>query len=154
MNDRNGTFYKLNWDNDFSVRLNIENETLRHIPNNIFSIEMPEVVSTEIDGDINDRLKLILRSTTDGNVELEIFDILLRKDFDVEISFSNANKVDWRYNGCTLEKISFTPLIDRKSKSNPFNYILYIKVNQIVYNGEKNIITFGNDNIKQETDEV
>lgn len=143
MIENNGTFYKLNWDNEFSVRFDIENESLNHIPNNIFSVEMPDLASTEIDGEIDCRLKLILRSTANGSVEQEIFNTLFRKDFNIELSLSNPNMVNWKYLNCSLDKMGFTPLIDRKSKSNPFNYILYIKVGQIVFNGETNIVTFG-----------
>ena len=150
MSENNGTFYKLNWDNEFSVRFDIENDALTHIPNNIFSIEMPDLVSTEVDGEIDSRLKLILRSTANGSVEQEIFDILFRKDFNIEVSLSNPNKVNWKYVNCSLDKMSFTPLIDKKSKSNPFNYILYIKVGQIVYNGETSIVSFGTSSVKEQ----
>lgn len=150
MSENNGTFYKLNWDNEFSVRFDIEKDSLTHIPNNIFSIEMPDLVSTEIDGEIDSRLKLVLRSTANGSVEQEIFDVLFRNDFNIEVSLSNPNKVNWKYVNCSLDKMSFTPLIDKKSKSNPFNYVLYIKVGQIVYNGETSIITFGTTNVKEQ----
>ena len=36
-------------------------------------------------------------------------------------------------------------MIDRKSRSNPFNYILYIKVKQAIYNGDNQVIEFGNE---------
>lgn len=137
-------FYKLNWDNEFSVRFNIENSSLQHIPNNIFSIELPEIdVEDMTDNEINKTLKLTLRSTIDGSVEKEMFDVLFRNMFDVDISLSNPNKVSWKYKGCTLEKIGFSPLVGRKSRSNPFNFTLYIKVGQIIYNGDNAIIEFG-----------
>lgn len=152
MSDNCGTFYKLNWDNEFSVRFNIENETLNHIPNNIFSVEMPEISASDmVVEELDSTLKIVLRSTLGGFVEKEMFDILFRKTFDIDISLSNSNITPWKYKCCVLEKIGFAPLIDKKSKSNPFNYILYIKVGQIVYSGENCIIEFGHTNINNET---
>ena len=97
-----------------------------------------------LDGDVNLMLKITLRSTTDGLVESEVFNVLLRNSFDIDLSFKNPNKVAWKYNDCSVEKIGFSPLTDRKSRSNPFNYILYINVKQAVYNGDNQIIEFGN----------
>jgi hypothetical protein len=158
MNEKNGYLYKLNWDNEFGVRFNIKNnKSLTHIPRNIFAIELPEIYAGDIaDEKIDKTLKIILRSTVDGSVEKEIFDILLRSGFDVDISLTNKNHVPWKYCGCVLDKISFTPLTDRKSRSNPFNFILYIKVEQIIYNGDNVVIEFGSvsDNcINQPTEE-
>ena len=143
-----GTFYKLNWDNEFSVRFNFDSKdaSLAHIPNNIFSIELPDVNVDETgDNEITSVMKLILRSTTDGRVEKELFDTLLRNMFDIEVSLSNPNKANWKYTGCVVDKVAFSPLIDRKSKSNPFNYTVYIKPGQITYNGDTEIIKFGKD---------
>lgn len=143
MND-SMAFYKLNWDNEFSVRFNIEGASLQHIPNNIFSVELPEILAEDMTGDeINTILKLTLRSTVDGSVEKEMFDVLFRNIFDIDLSLSNPNKVSWKYKSCTLEKIGFSPLVGRKSRSNPFNFTLYIKVGQIVYNGDNAILEFG-----------
>lgn len=139
-------FYKLNWDNEFSVRFNIENESLQHIPNNIFSIELPEIDVEDIsesNNEINKILKITLRSTIDSSVEKEVFDILFRNVFDIDISLSNPNKVSWKYKSCSVEKIGFSPLVGRKSRSNPFNFVLYVKVGQIIYNGDNTIIEFG-----------
>ncbi len=145
MNENSGFLYKLNCDNEFSVRFNIENESLTHIPNNIFSVELPEIAAEDMTSDEIDRtLKITLRSTTNGLVEKEMFGILFRKMFDVDISLSNPNIISWKYKSCILEKIGFSPLIGRKSRSNPFNFTLYIKVGQIVYNGDNTIIEFGN----------
>jgi len=142
----NGTFYKLNWDNEFSVRFSFpENQVvLQHIPNNIFSVELPEIVAFDVGEDeLSGLLQITLRSTSDGSVEREVFDVLLRNNFDIDISLSNSNKATWKYNGCSVEKIAFSPLIDRKSKANPFNFTLFIKVPQIIYNGDNSIIEFG-----------
>ncbi len=137
-------FYKLNWDNEFSVRFDIEGESLQHIPSNIFSVELPEIVAEDMTGDeINTTLKLTLRSTIDGLVEKEMFDVLFRKMFNIDLSLSNPNKVSWKYKSCMVEKIGFSPLVGRKSRSNPFNFTLYIKVGQIIYNGDNTIIEFG-----------
>ena len=140
--------YFLNWDNEFSVRFNIKDKqvTLQHVPNNVFSVELPDIsVSDLLVDDVDWILKVTLRSTTDGLVESEVFDVLLRNSFDVELSLKNPNKTVWRYNDCSVEKIGFSPLIDRKSRSNPFNYILYIKVKQAIYNGDNQVIEFGNE---------
>ena len=138
------TFYKINWDNEFSVRFNLENNMLKHIPNNIFSVELPEIDYADLlDGELSRTLKLTLRSTVDGSVEKEIFDILFRNQFNIDISLSNPNIVTWKYNNCSVERVAFTPLIDRKSRANPFNFVLYIKVSQIIYNGGSMMISFG-----------
>jgi hypothetical protein len=143
------TFFetKLNWDNEFSVRFKLDNnKTLQFIPNNIFSVELPEINATDIaEKDVDKYLKLVLRSTANGVVEKEVFDILFRTSFDVEVSLSNPNKVEWQYNSCTIDKLSFSELFDRKSKANPLNFTLLIKVSQIVYvgNGESEPVIFG-----------
>lgn len=148
--------YYLNWDNEFSVRFNFKESpvVLQHIPNNIFSIELPDISVTDLlEDDVDRTLKLTLRSTSDGLVEKEVFNVLLRNSFDLDLSLKNPNKVVWKYNDCSVEKIGFSPLIDRKSRSNPFNYILYIKVHQAVYNGDDQIIQFGNlDTVKSEVE--
>ena len=141
-----GTFYKLNWDNDFSVRFNFNesNVVLQHIPNNIFSVELPDIVASDVaEDEIDSVLKITLRSTLDGSVEREVFDTLLRNNFDIDVSLTNNNKATWKYNGCSVDRIAFSQLIDRKSKCNPFNFTLFIKVGQIVYNGDTAIIEFG-----------
>ena len=138
-----GAFYKLNWDNDFSVRFNFNesNVVLQHIPNNIFSVELPDIVATDVaEDEIDSVLKITLRSTLDGSVEREVFDTLLRNNFDIDVSLTNSNKATWKYNGCSVDRIAFSQLIDRKSKCNPFNFTLFIKVGQIVYNGDTAII--------------
>lgn len=142
-----GTFYKLNWDNDFSVRFNFKSDTsLIHIPNNIFSVELPAVsIDDAADNELHSTFKLTLRSTVDGQVENELFNTLFGSTFDIDVSLSNKNKVNWRYLGCTVDNVNFSPLIDRKSKSNPFNYTVNINVSQIVYNGDEQIIKFGKD---------
>ena len=145
--DKGKPLYYLNWDNEFSVRFNVHDKqtNVQHVPNNVFSVELPEIgVSDLLDGDVNLMLKITLRSTTDGLVESEVFNVLLRNSFDIDLSFKNPNKVAWKYNDCSVEKIGFSPLIDRKSRSNPFNYILYVNVKQAVYNGDNQIIEFGN----------
>lgn len=146
VNDKGRPLYFLNWDNEFSVRFNIHDKQInvQHVPKNIFSVELPEIsVSDLLVNDVDWILKLTLRSTTDGLVESEVFNTLLRNSFDIELSLKNPNIVVWKYNDCSVEKIGFSPLIDRKSRSNPFNYILYIKIRQAIYNGNNQIIEFG-----------
>ena len=146
VNDKGRPLYYLNWDNEFSVRFSIHDKqtNVQHVPNNVFSVELPEIsVSDLLMNDVDWILKVTLRSTSDGLVESEVFNVLLRNSFDVELSLKNPNKTVWKYNDCSVEKIGFSPLVDRRSRNNPFNYILYIKVKQAVYNGDNQIIEFG-----------
>lgn len=131
---------KLNWDNEFIVRFRLENnKTLKYIPNNIFSVDLPNITITDLgENDVNKYIRITLRSSYDGSVENEVFDVLLRTSFDIDVSLSNPNVVAWQYNSCSIEDIEFTPLVDRKSKANPLNMILKIKVSQIVYTGSGN----------------
>lgn len=131
---------KLNWDNEFIVRFRLENnKTLKYIPNNIFSVDLPKITITDLSElDVNKTMRITLRSSYDGSVENEIFDTLLRTSFDIDVSLSNPNVVAWQYNSCSIEDIEFTPLVDRKSKANPLNIILTVKISQIVYTGSGN----------------
>ena len=135
---------KLNWDNNFSIRFSLKDgKSLSKIPNNIFMIELPEIRAADMDSeDINKTINITLRSTQDGSVEKEVYDILFRTEFDIELSLSNPNKVDYVYKSCSVEKMSFVPLMNRP-KANPFNFTVSAKVSQIVYKGSDEEITFG-----------
>ena len=85
---------RLNWDNNFSIRFKLQNgKNLEKIPNNIFMIELPDISSIDMNADMLDKnIKLTLRSTQDGSVEREVYDVLFRTNFDIELSLSNPNK--------------------------------------------------------------
>lgn len=129
-------FNKFNWDNKFSLRFKLENgESLIHIPNNIFLVELPAILATDFnEPEVNKILRVTLRSTVDGNVTKEVYDKLFRTSFDVELSLANNNKVEYEYNGCSIHGIEFAPLMQRP-KANPYNFTVCIKVSQVKFNG-------------------
>lgn len=135
---------RLNWDNNFSVRFKLENgKSLVQIPNNIFVLELPEIKTTDMSEDVlNKYIGITLRSTQDGLVEREVFDVLFRTNFDIELSLSNPNKIDYVYKSCSVEKLTFSQLMNRP-KANPFNFTVWAKVSQIVFKGASEEITFG-----------
>lgn len=135
---------RLNWDNNFSVRFKLENgKSLVKIPNNIFVLELPEITTTDMSEDVlNKYIGITLRSTQDGLVEREVFDVLFRTNFDIELSLSNPNKIDYVYKSCSVEKLTFSQLMNRP-KANPFNFTVWAKVSQIVFKGASEEITFG-----------
>lgn len=135
---------RLNWDNNFSIRFKLENgKSLERIPNNIFEIDMPEINTKDVNEEnIEKYIALVLRSTQDGLVEKEVYDVLFRTNFDIELSLSNPNKVDYIYKSCSVEKINFAPLMYRP-KANPFNFTIWAKVSQIIYKGASEPIIFG-----------
>lgn len=137
---------KLNWDNNFSVRFKLENgKSLAKIPNNIFVIELPEILTTDMNEEyLNKYIKITLRSTQDGSVEKEVYDLLFRTNFDIELSLSNPNKIDYIYKSCSVEKLEFSPLMNRP-KANPFNFKVWAKVSQIIFKGASEDVTFGTD---------
>lgn len=148
-------FYNL--DNRFSLRFTFKDKpiTLKYIPDDIFSVELPEVSVDDLVNESSSKmLKLMIRSTEDGRVETELFDTLLNGVFDIDLSLTNPNKAIWKYLGCSVDKIGFSPLISRKSHANPFNYIVYVNVPVVVYNGDKQIIEFGSSTDKNETKEA
>lgn len=137
---------KLNWDNNFSIRFKLENgKSLEQIPNNIFEIHMPEISTEDIDDDLKKYILISLRSMQDGLVEKEVYEVLFRTNFDIEISLSNPNKLDYIYKSCTAEKLSFSPLRN-VPKANPFNFTIWIKVSQIIYKGSSDEFIFGKYN--------
>lgn len=135
---------RLNWDNNFSIRFTLKDgRSLEKIPNNIFMIELPEIKAVDMDSeDLDKYIRLTLRSTQDGSVEKEVYDVLFRTEFDIELSLSNPNKVDYVYKACSVEKLNFVPLMNRP-KANPFNFTVSAKVSQIIYKGASEEITFG-----------
>ena len=78
---------KLNWDNNFSIRFKLENgKSLEKIPNNIFEIDLPEINTKDVNEENIDRyIAIVLRSTQDGLVEKEVYDVLFRTNFDIEL---------------------------------------------------------------------
>jgi hypothetical protein len=135
---------RLNWDNNFSIRFKLANgKSLEKIPNNLFAIELPEITTTDMSDEVlNKSIGITLRSAQDGTVEKELFDILFRTYFDIELSLSNPNKVDYVYKSCSVEKLTFSPLMNRP-KANPFNLTVWAKVSQIVFKGTSEEIAFG-----------
>jgi len=135
---------RMNWDNNFSIRFTLnDGRSLEKIPNNIFMVELPEIKAVDIDtDDLDKHIRLTLRSLQDGSVEKEVYDILFRTEFDIELSLSNPNKVDYVYKACSVEKIEFSPLMNKKT-ANPFNFTISAKISQIIYKGASEEITFG-----------
>ena len=138
---------KLNWDNNFSIRFKLENgKSLEKIPNNIFEIDLPEINTKDVSEENIDRyIAIVLRSTQDGLVEKEVYDVLFRTNFDIELSLSNPNKIDYVYKSCSVEKLNFAPLMNRP-KANPFNFTVWAKVSQIIFKGSAEEIIFGSQN--------
>ena len=138
---------KLNWDNNFSIRFKLENgKSLEKIPNNIFEIDLPEINTKDVNEENIDRyIAIVLRSTQDGLVEKEVYDVLFRTNFDIELSLSNPNKIDYVYKSCSVEKLNFAPLMNRP-KANPFNFTVWAKVSQIIFKGSAEEIIFGSQN--------
>lgn len=138
---------KLNWDNNFSIRFKLENgKSLEKIPNNIFEIDLPEINTKDVNEENIDRyIAIVLRSTQDGLVEKEVYDVLFRTNFDIELSLSNPNKIDYVYKSCSVEKLNFAPLMNRP-KANPFNFTVWAKVSQIIFKGSSEEISFGSQN--------
>lgn len=135
---------RMNWDNNFSIRFNLsDGKSLEKIPNNIFMVELPEIKAVDLDTfELDKNIRLTLRSLQDGSVEKEVYDVLFRTEFDIEVSLSNPNKVDYIYKACSVDKISFAPLMNKKN-ANPFNFTVSAKISQIVYKGASEEVTFG-----------
>lgn len=142
----------INWDNDFSIRFRIKNKQqtqLNYIPNNIFSIQLPSIMSVDLNtNQCSDKLILTLRSTKDGNVEKEILSVLFANTFDIDVSLSNPNETPWMFSNCSIDKIQFSTLVDKKSHTNPFNLIVSITVGKITYKTSSEMIVIGNDEIE------
>lgn len=146
---------KINWDNEFSLRFTLHNKrNLQIIPDSIYSVQLPKISAAEMDElNLSGRLELTLRSTIDGAVENEVFDTLFRTLFNIDVSLSNSNKIAWSYTNCSVEQIEFSPLVKKKANSAPFNFKLIIKVGQIVYHGDKEVIEFGQaENVELESE--
>lgn len=135
---------RLNWDNNFSVRFKLENgKSLEKIPNNIFVLDLPDITTTDMSEEVlNKYIGITLRSAQDGSVEKEVFDVLFRTNFDIELSLSNPNKIDYIYKSCSVEKLTFSQLMNRP-KANPFNFTVWAKVSQIVFKGASEEVIFG-----------
>lgn len=137
---------KLNWDNNFSIRFKLENgKSLEQIPNNIYEIYMPEINTEDMDNELEKYIRITLRSMQDGLVEKEVYDVLFRTNFDIELSLSNPNKLDYVYKSCSVEKLTFSPLRN-VPKANPFNFTIWIKVSQIIFKGSSDEFVFGKFN--------
>ena len=119
---------------------------MEKIPNNIFEIDLPEINTKDVNEENIDRyIAIVLRSTQDGLVEKEVYDVLFRTNFDIELSLSNPNKIDYVYKSCSVEKLNFAPLMNRP-KANPFNFTVWAKVSQIIFKGSAEEIIFGSQN--------
>ena len=98
--DKDKLVEKYNWDNKFSTRFKLTNgQMLKYIPDNIFMVELPDLKVENYadmgneDNVVSDKMLILtLRSTKDGYVEKELYDILMHTSFDFELSLSNPNK--------------------------------------------------------------
>jgi hypothetical protein len=104
---------------------------------------MPDISTKDMNGeDMEKYVAIVLRSTQDRSVEQEVFNILMRTNFDVELSLSNPNQIDYVYTSCSIDRVDFATLAN-KSKANPFNFTIWAKVSQIIYKGADDEYIFG-----------
>lgn len=137
-------FNLYNYDNNFSVRIRLDNgNSVSHITDNIFSIDLPKIyMANLVDNDALQTFKMSLRSTKDGSVENELYNILCRNVFDIEVSLTNPNKVDFTFNDCSVSSIEFGQLA-HKSKCNPFNFTVEVDYKYAKYFNSGEVFTFG-----------
>ena len=116
-----------NYDNNFSVRIKLDNgSSLNHLTDNIFILDLPKIsMSNFAEEDVVEPLKLSLRSTKDGSVENEVYNILCKSKFNIEVSLTNPNKVDFIFFECDVSSVEFAQLA-HKNKANPFNFSVEI----------------------------
>ena len=138
-------FNLYNYDNNFSVRIKLKEtgNSASYITDNIFSIDLPKIFMTNlVDNDSLQSFKMTLRSTKDGSVENELYNILCRNVFDMEVSLTNPNKVDFTFNECSVSSIGFEQLA-HKSKANPFNFTVEVDYKYAKYFNSGEVFTFG-----------
>lgn len=139
-----------NWDNDFSVRFKLDNENqLKHIPNNIFMIELPEMDMLNMGNESETDEKyvdIVLRTTKDKTVEQEVYSYLMNAPFNMEISLYNPNITDFEFLDCFVSKIVYSPLIHR-NKSNYFNFKVRVKVSTIKIHQAEKTFLFGDEKV-------
>lgn len=137
-------FNQYNYDNNFSVRIKLETgNSASHITDNIFSIDLPKIYMTNlVDNEQLEPFKMSLRSTKDGSVENELYNILCRSTFDIEVSLTNPNKIDFAFNECSVSSIAFAELA-HKSKANPFNFTVEVDYKYAKFFNSGEVFTFG-----------
>lgn len=152
-------FNLYNYDNNFSVRIKLDNgNMLSHLTNNIFSIDLPKILMVSlVDNDELEPFKMSLRSTKDGSVENEVYNTLCKaNNFDIEVSLTNPNKIDFIFHNCSVSTISFAQLA-HKAKANPFNFTIEVDYKYASYFNAGETFTFGDapidlSEIKKETE--
>ena len=134
-----------NYDNNFSVRIKLENgNTLNHLTDNIFILDLPKISMINFaEDDVVEPLKLSLRSTKDGSVENEVYNILCKSKFNIEVSLTNPNKVDFTFYDCDVSSVEFAQLA-HKSKANPFNFTIEIGYQYAKYYNAGETFVVGN----------
>lgn len=136
-------FNLYNYDNNFSVRIKLDNgNMLSHLTDNIFSIDLPKILMVSlVDNEDLEPFKMSLRSTKDGSVENEVYNTLCKSNnFDIEVSLTNPNKIDFIFHNCSVSSIGFAQLA-HKAKSNPFNFTVEVDYKWATYfNGGESFI--------------
>ena len=151
-------FNLYNYDNNFSVRIKMDNgNTLSNLTDNIFCIDLPKIVMASLaDNEDLEPFKMTLRSTKNGSVENEVYNVLSKSNkFDIEVSLTNPNKIDFIFHDCSVSTISFAQLA-HKAKANPFNFTVDVDYKYATYFNSGESFTFGDapldlSDIKQET---
>lgn len=145
MSNKEGFMKTLNYDNNFSVRIKMINgKNLSYITDNIFILDLPKILMSNLaDIDSLEPLKLTLRSTKDGSVENEVYNILCKSKFNVEVSLMNPNKVDFLFSNCDVSSVEFSQLA-HKSKTNPFNFTIEVKYDYAKYFNSGETFEIGN----------
>jgi hypothetical protein len=138
-------FNLYNYDNNFSVRIKLDNgNILSHLTDNIFSIDLPKILMTSlVDNDELEPFRMSLKSTKDGSVENEVYNTLCKANkFDIEVSLTNPNKIDFTFNECSVSSVGFAQLA-HKAKANPFNFFVEIDYKYAKYFNSGEVFAFG-----------
>lgn len=145
---------KIVWNSKFLLNIKLENkQQLQYIPLHIYTFKQPNI-SFQLDENMDSKeLKAILslRLDEDGNVEQEVYEVLTKEFFAMDLYYPRSDCWNWTYNHCSIDEISYDEFYNKSKNDRPMNINLTIAIPQAVFKSSKGEKVFG-DLLEEDND--